>query len=157
MKEPDRLCIIVTFARLGGLIVTDLEMTVLEKTDGMKFTKKHEWVRPEGSKAYIGLSDQGQTLFGTIIFITVPKVGMEAKAGDSVGAVESMKATAKFHTPVSGTVIESNRNLIVDPERVNKAPYDEYFAVLEMSDPSETEPMMDYDQYDKWCRAGGKD
>lgn len=129
----------------------------MDKTEGLKFTKKHEWVKAEGNKAYIGLTNEGQTLFGTILFISIPKVGTVYEAGNAVGAVESMKATAQFHTPVSGTVIESNRNLIVDPELVNKAPYDNSFAVLEMSNPAELDGMMDYAAYDKFCRAGGKD
>ncbi|HOB20636.1 MAG TPA: glycine cleavage system protein H, partial [Candidatus Atribacteria bacterium] len=74
-------------------------MTILE---GLYYSKDHEWVKLEGDKAYIGITDQAQLELGDVVFLELPEPGDEFSAGDSIGVVESVKAASDIYTPVSG-------------------------------------------------------
>jgi len=90
-----------------------------------RFTPSHEWVRVEGSKATVGISDHAQAQLGDVIFLELPAVGAELKAGAKFGAIESVKAASDLYAPVSGTVTEVNAALTDHPEFVNSDPYGE--------------------------------
>ena len=90
-----------------------------------RFTKSHEWVHVEGGVATVGISDHAQSELGDVIFIELPPVGTEFKAGDMFGTIESVKAASDLYTPVGGTVTAVNDQLSESPERVNNDPYGE--------------------------------
>ncbi len=90
-----------------------------------RFTASHEWVRVEGSKATVGISDHAQAQLGDVIFLELPPVGTELKAGAKFGAIESVKAASDLYAPVGGTVAEVNAALTERPELVNSDPYGE--------------------------------
>jgi glycine cleavage system H protein len=90
-----------------------------------RFTKSHEWVHVEGGVATVGISDHAQSELGDVIFIELPAVGTEFKAGDKFGTIESVKAASDLYTPVGGTVTAVNDQLSESPERVNNDPYGE--------------------------------
>jgi glycine cleavage system H protein len=90
-----------------------------------RFTKSHEWVHVEGGVATVGISDHAQSELGDVIFIELPAVGAEFKAGDKFGTIESVKAASDLYTPVGGTVTAVNDQLSESPERVNNDPYGE--------------------------------
>ena len=90
-----------------------------------RFTKSHEWVHVEGGVATVGISDHAQSELGDVIFIELPPVGTEFKAGDKFGTIESVKAASDLYTPVGGTVTAVNDQLSESPERVNNDPYGE--------------------------------
>ncbi len=90
-----------------------------------RFTASHEWVRAEGSKATIGISDHAQAELGDVIFLELPEVGATLKAGAKFGAIESVKAASDLYSPVGGVVAEVNTALTDHPELVNSDPYGE--------------------------------
>ena len=90
-----------------------------------RFTATHEWVRAEGSSATVGISDHAQAQLGDVIFLDLPAVGTDVKAGAKFGAIESVKAASDLYSPVSGTVAEVNGSLNDRPELVNSDPYGE--------------------------------
>jgi glycine cleavage system H protein len=90
-----------------------------------RFTASHEWVRVDGSKATVGISDHAQAQLGDVIFLELPAVGTELKAGAKFGAIESVKAASDLYAPVGGTVTEVNAALTDHPEFVNSDPYGE--------------------------------
>ena len=90
-----------------------------------RFTPSHEWVRVEGSKATVGITDHAQAQLGDVIFLELPTAGTEVKAGAKFGAIESVKAASDLYAPVSGTVAEVNTALTERPELVNSDPYGE--------------------------------
>jgi glycine cleavage system H protein len=90
-----------------------------------RFTATHEWVRAEGSSATVGISDHAQAQLGDVIFLELPAVGTDVKAGAKFGAIESVKAASDLYSPVSGTVAEVNGSLNDRPELVNSDPYGE--------------------------------
>lgn len=118
---------------------------------GLFYSEDHEWVRVEGDLAYIGITDYAQHHLGDIVFVELPEPDSEYGAGDTIGVIESVKAVADMHTPVSGTVTAVNETLEEAPESLNKDPYGQHIAVLKMSNPAELEKLMTSEQYAAFC------
>lgn len=117
--------------------------------DGLKYTKKHEWVRQEGNTAVIGLCDYAQDKLGEIVFVELPDVGSEVEAGKSAAVIESVKAVADLYSPLSGTVTEINEELLDQPELINSDPYGEAWVFkMEISNESEMANLMDKAEYE---------
>jgi glycine cleavage system H protein len=91
--------------------------------EDLKYTASHEWLRLEGAGARVGITDHAQAELTDIVYVELPKVGAQVKAGDAVAIVESVKAASDIYTPVSGTITEVNTALANDPAAVNRDPY----------------------------------
>jgi glycine cleavage system H protein len=95
--------------------------------DDLKYTAEHEWVRATGSGddavLRIGITSYAQEALGDIVFVTLPSVGTEVEAGQSLGEVESTKSVSDVYAPLSGTVTATNEQLDSAPELVNSDPY----------------------------------
>ncbi len=89
------------------------------------YTKEHEWVRIEGDKCRIGVTDYAQDSLHEVVYVDLPKVGAKVTQMQSLGTVESVKAVADVYSPISGLVLEVNNGLSDAPELVNKSPYGE--------------------------------
>ncbi|HHW19135.1 MAG TPA: glycine cleavage system protein GcvH [Firmicutes bacterium] len=122
----------------------------------LKYTKTHEYARVEGNKAYVGITNYAQDQLGDIVFVELPEVGRELKAGEIFATVESVKAVSDCYAPVSGKVVEVNEKVADSPELLNKDPHGEgWICAIEMSDPSELENLMDNVAYEKHASEGG--
>ncbi len=115
----------------------------------LSFTANHLWVRVEGDRAHIGLSDYGQSALGEIIAVELPDVGEHVERGAAFGELESVRTVHELSAPVSGTVIAANGDLEDQPELVNEDPYREGWLVeLQINDPSELEDLLPADEYE---------
>lgn len=123
----------------------------MKTLENLKYSKDHEWVKIEGNKAYIGITDYAQHALGDIVFVELPEVGAELSGGDALGVVESVKAASDIYSPVFGTVLEVNEELLDSPEKINEDPYDSWIAVVELKDANEAEDLMSADEYSKFC------
>ena len=119
--------------------------------EDLRYTKTHEWVRVEDGRAYVGITDFAQEHLGDIVYVELPEVGSEVEAGDAFCSVESVKAASDVYSPVSGKVIEVNESLEDEPELLNQDPYENWIAVIEMSDPGEVDALLDAESYAKHC------
>ncbi len=116
-----------------------------------RYTKEHEWVAPNGKTAKVGISDFAQNQLGDIVFVELPAVGAELKAGDALGTVESVKAVSEVYAPVAGKVKAINDELAKKPELLNQDPQGAAWMVeLELSDPAEVNKLMDAPAYEKF-------
>ncbi|HKZ16003.1 MAG TPA: glycine cleavage system protein GcvH [Syntrophales bacterium] len=114
----------------------------------LKYSKEHIWVRLEGSKAVIGITDYAQEELGTITAIELPDVGDELEQEDSFGSVEARKTVAELYAPLSGTVLEVNEELADSPAMLNEDPYDSgWIAIIVVSDPEELNLLLSADDY----------
>ncbi|MCL6515577.1 glycine cleavage system protein GcvH [Alicyclobacillus sp.] len=114
----------------------------------LKYSKEHEWVRVEGNRAYVGITDFAQDELGDIVFVELPEVGATVTANETFGTVESVKTVSDLFAPVSGKVVEVNTALTDNPEKVNESPYgDGWMIVVEMTDPGELNALLDADGY----------
>ena len=118
-----------------------------------RFTATHEWVRVDGSNATVGISDHAQAQLGDVIFLELPAVGTEVKAGAKFGAIESVKAASDLYSPVSGTVAEVNAGLTERPELVNSDPYGEGWMLRLESASDDAGDLLDEAGYAKLVGA----
>ncbi len=117
----------------------------------LKYSKSHEWVRVEGNKAYFGITDYAQDHLGEVVFADLPEQGREIKIEEAVAVVESVKAVADIFSPISGTVVEVNEELLDNPAEINTDPYKSWFMAVEMSDQSELDALLSATDYEKIC------
>ncbi len=122
----------------------------------LKFTEDHLWVRVEGNRAHLGISEYGQAELGEIIACELPDVGDELEKGEPFGEIESVRTVSELLSPLTGTVTAINAELDDHPAIVNEDPYHEGWLVeIEISEESELEDLMDADEYEEY--AAGED
>jgi glycine cleavage system H protein len=97
--------------------------------DGLKYTKDHEWVKIDGNKAIVGITDFAQGELGDIVYVDISTVGQEIDEHDVFGTVEAVKTVSDLFMPVSGKVLEINPALDSSPEKVNDDPYGEGWMI----------------------------
>ena len=116
--------------------------------DELKYSKEHLWVRVEGRKGVIGITDYAQEELGIIRSIELPEPGDELEQDDSFGTIEARKTVAELYAPFSGEVLEVNEELHVSPELLNDDPYDSgWIAVVEITDKDELTSLLSADDY----------
>ncbi len=115
----------------------------------LKYAKSHEWLKVAADgTALVGISDYAQSSLGDITFVQLPKVGAVLKAGESFGVVESVKAASDVYAPAAGTVLEVNKALDANPEKVNQAPYtDAWMLKLKLADPADANALLSAADY----------
>ena len=116
--------------------------------EGLFYTKEHEWVKIEGSRARIGITDYAQSSLGDITFIELPKVGDSLEQFKFFSSVESVKAASDIFAPLSGKIVEVNEVLSSKPELLNSSSYEDgWVIVIEIEDESEKDNLMDSESY----------
>ena len=118
----------------------------------LKYTKTDEWVLVEGNTAKIGITDYAQEQLSDIVYVEFTMdPGDNVEKGAAAITLESVKAAADVTSPISGEIVEVNEDLADEPEKVNSNPYDSWMIVVEMSDSSELDTLMDAAAYEKYC------
>ena len=115
-----------------------------------KYTKEHEWIQPNGTTATIGITDHAQESLGDIVFVELPKVGVELAVGKTFGTVESVKAVSDLYAPASGTVTETNADLATSPEKVNKDAHGSWMLKITLKNPGELDGLLSAADYEKF-------
>ena len=96
------------------------EYVVPEK---LYYTKEHEWLKIEDDTATMGITDYAQKSLHEIVFVDLPQIKRKVRQMEPIGTVESVKAVSEIYTPISGEIIEVNKELNEKPELVNQDPY----------------------------------
>lgn len=120
-----------------------------------KYTKEDEWIKIQGTTGTIGITEYAQNALGDIVFVELPKVGVEIEAGKSFGTVESVKAVSDLFAPVTGTVTEVNQELTTAPEKVNTAAHDAWMIKVALKDPGQTDQLLSADAYEQYVNERG--
>lgn len=116
--------------------------------EDLLYSEDHEWIKKEGNKVRIGITDFAQSELGDIVFVELPEEGDEIESGESFGSVESVKTVSELYAPISGTVVEVNEDLEDAPESVNESPYESaWMIVVEPADESELDKLLSAEQY----------
>ena len=116
--------------------------------EGLSYHPEHDWAKIEDGVATFGITWFAQDALGEVVFFDPPDVGTSTKAGDSYAEVESVKAVSDVIAPLSGEIVEVNTALADKPEAINDDPYGEGWMVkVKLSDPSETESLLDAATY----------
>jgi glycine cleavage system H protein len=118
--------------------------------DDLKYSTDHEWIRVEGSRITVGITDYAQDALGDVVFVQVPEQGAVVAAGQGISEVESTKSVSDIYAPLAGTIAEVNADLESAPEQLNGDPYgDGWICVIEVADPSAVSGLLDAAAYRK--------
>lgn len=116
-----------------------------------KYTKDHEWVRESDGVWTVGITAYAAEQLGDVTYVELPEVGAEFKQGDTVSAVESVKAASDVYAPAGGRIAAVNEALENQPELVNQSPHDDgWFFKLDGVNSAELETLMDAEAYEKF-------
>jgi len=114
----------------------------------LKYTKDHEWLRIDGDRAVVGITEFAQGELGDIVFVDIGSTGQALEREAVFGTVEAVKTVSDLFMPVSGTVEEVNPGLADDPASVNKDPYGAGWMVrLKLANPAQVSELLSADQY----------
>ena len=116
--------------------------------DDRRYTKDHEWARPEDGRVRVGITDYAQDALGDVVFVQLPEPGAAVDAGGSLSEVESTKSVSDVYAPVAGSVVEVNDDLVDSPGRLNEDPYGEgWICLIQPADPSALDSLLDAAAY----------
>ena len=119
------------------------------------YSKTHEYVRVEGTKGYIGVSDYAQKSLGNVVYVDMPDMGETIEKGEEFGAIESVKAASDLIAPVSGEVVEVNEALSENPRLVNQDPMANWIIAVEPTSlAADVADLMDADAYEAKTKEG---
>ena len=114
----------------------------------LKYSKDHEWLRVEGSNAYIGITEFAQGELGDIVFVDVDTEGEELEKEEVFGSIEAVKTVSDLFMPINGEILTFNKKLEDDPELINTDPYGEGWVIkIAISDVSELDELLDASTY----------
>jgi len=120
----------------------------MEFPEELKYSKEHIWLRIEGNRAVVGITDFAQEELGLIAAVELPDEGDQVEQEDSMGSIEARKTVAELYAPVTGTVLAVNDEIVDNPALVNDDPYDGGWLVeLELEDRDELKTLMSADDY----------
>lgn len=120
----------------------------MDVPDDLRYSADHEWVRIEGARATIGITDYAQDALGDVVYLEVPEQGAAVGANDKVSEVESTKSVSDIYAPLAGTIVEVNDELAERPELLNEDPYGRgWICVIELADETAAAALLDAAAY----------
>lgn len=114
---------------------------------GLLYSPTHEWVKVEGNKALIGITDYAQQSLGSVVFVDLPNVGSSFAQFEPFGAVESVKAASDLMMPLSGKVLRVNDSLSSNPERLNEDAFENWMIEIEVKNAAEAAQLLSPEDY----------
>ncbi len=120
----------------------------MELPEDLLYSTEHEWVRVDGARAAVGITDFAQDSLGDVVYVALPQVGASVTAGAGCGEIESTKSVSDLYSPLSGTVVEVNGALAGAPDLLNSDPYGEgWIFAVDVSDPTEKDGLLSASEY----------
>ena len=125
----------------------------MEVPKDLRYTREHEWLKVDGAKGVIGITQFAQDQLGDVVFVEVPAVGTELEKENTFGVVESVKTVSDLYAPVGGKVTAVNKDLEANPELVNQDPYGKGWMIeIELSDASQTDGLLSAADYEAFIK-----
>jgi glycine cleavage system H protein len=116
--------------------------------DDLFYTESHEWIKREGDKIRVGITDHAQAELTDVVFVELPKVDRQVNAKEAIAVVESVKAASDIYAPVKGTVVDANKALEGNPALINTDPFGEgWLFVLKLDNESDLQNLKDAAAY----------
>ena len=124
----------------------------------LRFSTDHLWVRADGDRAQVGLSNRGQAKLGEIIASELPETGEQIEQGEQFGELESTRTVHELIAPISGRITAVNADIEASPALVNEDPYHEGWLIeVELSDEDELEELMGAEEYEEFREQEGEE
>jgi glycine cleavage system H protein len=122
----------------------------MEYPDDLYYNRSHLWIRIQGNRGTVGVTDYAQREMGEVLFVDLPEEGSQVEKDDVFGSLESSKTVAELRCPVSGEIVSINKDLEEEPSLVNDDPYGNgWLIVVEIDDPNELEDMINAADYEE--------
>ena len=122
-----------------------------------KYSKEHEWVKVEGGRGTVGITDYAQKQLGDVVYVELPEIGRKLSSMEVFGTIESVKAVSELFCPVSGEVVEVNGTVVDKPELVNSDPYGKaWLVVVAIANEAELASLMSASDYQAYVEREGK-
>jgi glycine cleavage system H protein len=121
-----------------------------EIPEKLLYTREHEWIKIDGTRATIGITDHAQKALGDIVYVELPAIDEEIDAADEFGSIESVKAVSSLYMPVSGRILDSNSDAVEQPELVNEDCYDTWLISIEITNPNDRESLLTAEEYEEF-------
>ncbi|HEV3341446.1 MAG TPA: glycine cleavage system protein GcvH [Pirellulales bacterium] len=126
------------------------------KPEQLLYAKTHEWVdvvQQGGQKtATIGITSFALEALTDLVYIELPKVGRQLKAGEPFGEIESVKAVSDLYSPVDGEVVKIHEGLGDKLETLHADPYGEGWLIeVKLTDDAALGKLMQLAAYEKQC------
>ena len=119
-----------------------------EVPDGLHYTESHEWIRIEGDKAIVGITDYAQDALTDVVWVELAEIGSKVGAMEPCASGEAVKSVSEIYAPIAGEIVESNDALEDAPEAINQDPYGEgWIFALKIDDGSQVEGLLDAATY----------
>ena len=116
--------------------------------DDLLYTESHEWIKREGDKIRVGITDHAQSELTDVVYVELPKLERQVNAKEPIAVVESVKAASDIYAPVKGAVVEANKALEADPGLINREPYGQgWIFVLKIENPDDLKNLKDVSAY----------
>ncbi|HLE21321.1 MAG TPA: glycine cleavage system protein GcvH [Vicinamibacteria bacterium] len=126
--------------------------------DDRRYSKEHEWIKMEGDRGTVGITDFAQRQLGDVVYVELPELGAKFKAGEVFGTIESVKAVSDLFCPVGGEVVEVNQDVVSSPEQVNKDPHGKsWLMVIRVDGATELGKLLTASQYQEFIEKEGSD
>jgi glycine cleavage system H protein len=122
-----------------------------------RYSKEHEWVKVEGGRGTVGITDYAQKQLGDVVYVELPEIGKKLSSMEVFGTIESVKAVSELFCPVSGEVIEVNNTVVDKPELVNSDPYGKaWLVVVAIANEGDLASLMSASEYQAYLDREGK-
>jgi glycine cleavage system H protein len=119
--------------------------------ENLRYSKEHEWILVEGDTGTVGITFHAQKELGDIVYVDLPKPGVQVEQGQSFGSVESVKAVSDVYSPVTGEVISVNEALATAPEKLNQDPHgDAWLVKIRLSAPDQVKQLLSASDYQNY-------
>ena len=126
--------------------------------DDRQYSKEHEWIKMEGDRGTVGITDYAQKQLGDVVYVELPDVGANFAANEVFGTIESVKAVSELFSPVGGEVVKVNQSVVDLPEMVNKDPHgNSWLMVIKVDDATELGKLLTASQYQELTEKEGAD
>jgi len=118
--------------------------------DDLLYTESHEWIKREGDKIRVGITDHAQSELTDVVYVELPKMDRQANAKEAIAVIESVKAASDIYAPVQGTIVDVNKALEADPGLINREPYGQgWIFILKIDNAEELKQLKDATAYRK--------
>jgi len=125
------------------------EIEMSDTPSELRYASSHEWTRQEADGTVtVGITNHAQDALGDVVFVELPEVGRQVRAGEECAVVESVKAASDIYAPVSGEVLAANEALVDTPELLNNDPYGAAWLFrIQPTDAGELDQLLDAEGY----------
>jgi glycine cleavage system H protein len=116
-----------------------------------KYTKEHEWIKIDGETVILGITNFAQDQLTDVVFVELPEVGKQIEQNGNLCVVESVKSVSDIFSPISGEIVEVNKELVNSPALINNDPFEDGWIVkLKVKNEKDLEQLMTAEEYDKF-------